>query len=60
MLIINDLGEAGYFYLIEAQPSFLERHIPVVADDDVVYHLDPQQLPRFDAVAGDDDVFRRW
>ncbi len=45
--------------LLKSQSSFPQRHISVASDDDVIDHLDAQQLPRLDAVTGDDDIFRR-
>jgi hypothetical protein len=42
--------------LFKLQPSFLERYIAIVANDDMVHHFDPQQLPRLNTVARDEDI----
>lgn len=39
---------------------FLQAHISLLADDEVVQHLDVQRFSRFHNLLGDLDVLRAW
>ena len=55
MLLLSE-RESGDGILAEAEPSFLEADVALLADDEVVQHLDVEELACFHNLLGDLDV----
>jgi len=49
--------EFGNSILAEAEPSFLEGDVALLAEDEVVEHFDVEELARFHNLLGHFDVF---